>query len=205
VELGMLTEQEVARSTDMEFNPVRVGFHGGHEVSAAGLPWVPSPPPPPLPAMLAAHPAAWSPARPVMRRMSIKPPPLPPAPGAQVWTRDVLNLGVSPRYLVDLMREKLVAAGGAILEQTGVSGEGVRGRGEGGGSAGWLAAALGAVRVWAQDASRCTCPVLGRRPGKCTARGCCPQLLLRCGTRGAAWLAAPSPVGAERLRPAPAP
>ncbi len=34
----------------------------------------------------------------------------------------MLNLGVSPRYLVELMRGKLAAAGGALLEQTGVSG-----------------------------------------------------------------------------------
>jgi hypothetical protein len=40
----------------------------------------------------------------------------------QVWTRDVLNLGVSPAKLIDLMRAKLAAAGGVLLERTGVSG-----------------------------------------------------------------------------------
>lgn len=34
----------------------------------------------------------------------------------------MLNLGVSPAKLIDLMRAKLVAAGGVLLEKTGVSG-----------------------------------------------------------------------------------
>jgi hypothetical protein len=34
LELGLLSQQEADGATDMEFNPVRVGFHGGHEVGA---------------------------------------------------------------------------------------------------------------------------------------------------------------------------
>jgi hypothetical protein len=36
---------------------------------------------------------------------------------ADVWTRDVLNLGVKPDRLVALMRQKLEAAGGKVYEE----------------------------------------------------------------------------------------
>lgn len=42
--------------------------------------------------------------------------------GTEVWTRDVLNLGVSPDKLVQLMRRKLEAAGGVVLERTALEG-----------------------------------------------------------------------------------
>lgn len=54
----------------VEFNPVRVGFHGGKEV----------------------------------------------------WTRDVLNLGVSPQRLVAAARRRFEAAGGLVLERTPLEG-----------------------------------------------------------------------------------
>lgn len=38
-------------------------------------------------------------------------------PSADVWTRDVLNLGVKPDMLVSLMRQKLEAAGGKVYEE----------------------------------------------------------------------------------------
>lgn len=40
----------------------------------------------------------------------------------EVWTRDVLNLGVRPDALVQLMRAKLEAAGGAVIEQAALAG-----------------------------------------------------------------------------------
>lgn len=42
--------------------------------------------------------------------------------GKDVWTRDVLNLGVSPARLIATVRAKFEAAGGLVLENTGVSG-----------------------------------------------------------------------------------
>ncbi len=51
--------------------------------------------------------------------------------GTEVWTRDVLNLGVSPDALVQLMRRRLEELGGAVLERTGLEGEGQAG------GAGW--------------------------------------------------------------------
>lgn len=43
-----------------------------------------------------------------------------------VWTRDVLNLGVSPARLVDAARRRFEAAGGVVLERTGLQGVWVR-------------------------------------------------------------------------------
>jgi len=38
--------------------------------------------------------------------------------GKDIWVRDVLNLGVSPIMLLDLLKQKFLDAGGVILEQT---------------------------------------------------------------------------------------
>jgi lycopene cyclase CruP len=38
--------------------------------------------------------------------------------GKDIWVRDVLNLGVSPIILLDLLKQKFLDAGGNILEQT---------------------------------------------------------------------------------------
>ncbi|GIL77743.1 hypothetical protein Vretimale_6651 [Volvox reticuliferus] len=40
----------------------------------------------------------------------------------EVWTRDVLNLGVRPNALVGLMRQKLEELGGVVLERTALEG-----------------------------------------------------------------------------------
>eukprot|EP00877_Chromochloris_zofingiensis_P003085 jgi/Chrzof1/12778/Cz07g07080.t1_CRUP[v5.2] len=64
VELGLLSATEAEECIAMEFNPVRVGFHGGDDV----------------------------------------------------WTRDVLNLGVKPDTLIQKMRAKLEAHGGRVYE-----------------------------------------------------------------------------------------
>jgi hypothetical protein len=40
----------------------------------------------------------------------------------EVWTRDVLNLGVRPDTLIQTMRRKLEAAGGMVLERTPLAG-----------------------------------------------------------------------------------
>ncbi|GFR42284.1 hypothetical protein Agub_g3182, partial [Astrephomene gubernaculifera] len=42
--------------------------------------------------------------------------------GTEVWTRDVLNLGVRPDALVGLMRRKLESYGGVVLERTALDG-----------------------------------------------------------------------------------
>ncbi|GAB4148854.1 MAG: lycopene cyclase family protein [Cyanobacteria bacterium J069] len=39
--------------------------------------------------------------------------------GAELWVRDVLNVGVSPRALLDTLKAKFLAEGGHLLEQTG--------------------------------------------------------------------------------------
>jgi lycopene cyclase CruP len=36
----------------------------------------------------------------------------------EIWVRDVLNLGVDPVYLLETLRQKFLAAGGTLLEQT---------------------------------------------------------------------------------------
>ncbi|KAI3426308.1 hypothetical protein D9Q98_008681 [Chlorella vulgaris] len=75
VELGVLSQQDVQECISVEFNPVRVGFHGDT-----------------------------------------------PSKGAEVWTRDVLNLGVSPARLVAAARRRFEAAGGRVMEETPLSG-----------------------------------------------------------------------------------
>lgn len=40
----------------------------------------------------------------------------------EVWTRDVLNLGVRPDALIQRMRRRLEAAGGEVLERTELGG-----------------------------------------------------------------------------------
>ena len=42
--------------------------------------------------------------------------------GSDVWTRDVLNLGVRPAALVDAARRRFEAAGGAVLERAALRG-----------------------------------------------------------------------------------
>ena len=40
-------------------------------------------------------------------------------PGSpDIWVRDILNLGVDPVYLLDTLKQKFLAAGGTLLEQT---------------------------------------------------------------------------------------
>ena len=70
--MGLLTAEEEAAAIAIEFNPVRVGFHG-YEADA-------------------------------------------------VWTEDVLNLGVRPDALVQAMRARLEAAGGAVFERAALDG-----------------------------------------------------------------------------------
>jgi hypothetical protein len=70
--MGLLTPEEEAAAIAIEFNPVRIGFHGDGGGSG----------------------------------------------GVDVWTRDVLNLGVRPDVLVQAMRRKVEAAGGVIFERT---------------------------------------------------------------------------------------
>lgn len=45
-----------------------------------------------------------------------------PGQGAEVWTRDVLNLGASPARLVAAVRARFEAAGGRVLERTALQG-----------------------------------------------------------------------------------
>ncbi|EFJ53125.1 hypothetical protein VOLCADRAFT_54927, partial [Volvox carteri f. nagariensis] len=45
---------------------------------------------------------------------------------SEVWTRDILNLGVSPNALVGLMRRKLEEQGGVVLERTALEGVAAR-------------------------------------------------------------------------------
>ena len=46
----------------------------------------------------------------------------PPRGSTEVWTRDVLNLGVSPARLIEAARRRFEAAGGQVLERTGLQG-----------------------------------------------------------------------------------
>ena len=39
--------------------------------------------------------------------------------GTELWVRDVLNVGVSPRQLLEILKAKFLAAGGQLFEQTG--------------------------------------------------------------------------------------
>ncbi|KAK9733412.1 hypothetical protein RND81_04G066700 [Saponaria officinalis] len=39
----------------------------------------------------------------------------------EIWTEDILNLGISPQRLVDIMKDKFSSLGGVILEGCGVS------------------------------------------------------------------------------------
>jgi lycopene cyclase CruP len=38
--------------------------------------------------------------------------------GPELWVRDVLNIGVDPVYLLERLKQKFLAAGGHLLEQT---------------------------------------------------------------------------------------
>ena len=42
--------------------------------------------------------------------------------GKDIWTRDVLNLGVKPDVMVPLAAERFKAAGGAVLDETSAAG-----------------------------------------------------------------------------------
>jgi lycopene cyclase CruP len=42
--------------------------------------------------------------------------------GAEVWVRDVLNIGVDPVYLLETLKQKFLAWGGQLFEQTGFEG-----------------------------------------------------------------------------------
>ena len=39
--------------------------------------------------------------------------------GKNLWVRDILNIGVDPIYLLEVLKQKFLAAGGKLLEQTG--------------------------------------------------------------------------------------
>lgn len=39
--------------------------------------------------------------------------------GKDLWVRDILNIGVDPIYLLEVLKQKFLAAGGKLLEQTG--------------------------------------------------------------------------------------
>ena len=87
--------------------------------------------------------------------------------GADVWTRDVLNLGVSPARLVAAARARFEAAGGAVLEQTPLGGMVVHPNGvslqleRGGGSAATAAAAAGAAEPQRQLTARLVLDAMG--------------------------------------------
>ncbi|KAG2435517.1 hypothetical protein HYH02_011811 [Chlamydomonas schloesseri] len=93
--VGVATREELEACVAIEFNPVRIGF--AWDLSPASS--KPSP---------SSSPAASS--APSSSRLT------------EVWTRDVLNLGVRPDALVQLMRSKLEAAGGAVIERAALSG-----------------------------------------------------------------------------------
>jgi lycopene cyclase CruP len=67
LELDLLTEAELAEAIATEYNPARVGFHGGVEL----------------------------------------------------WVKDILNIGVDPVFLLATLKQRFLAAGGRLLEQTG--------------------------------------------------------------------------------------
>ncbi|GAX73571.1 hypothetical protein CEUSTIGMA_g1022.t1 [Chlamydomonas eustigma] len=67
---SVLSEEEVQSCIAVEFNPVRIGFHGG----------------------------------------------------ANVWTKDVLNIGVSPAKLIDKVKARFQGLGGAVLEEVALQG-----------------------------------------------------------------------------------
>jgi len=39
--------------------------------------------------------------------------------GKDLWVRDILNIGVDPVYLLEVLKQKFLAAGGTLFEQTG--------------------------------------------------------------------------------------
>ncbi len=42
--------------------------------------------------------------------------------GPEIWVRDVLNIGVDPVYLLETLKQKFIAAGGCLLENTAFDG-----------------------------------------------------------------------------------
>ncbi|KXZ52262.1 hypothetical protein GPECTOR_10g893 [Gonium pectorale] len=93
--VGVAGREELEACVAIEFNPVRVGF-------------------------------AWQPGGGVGPSGSGPSDPSTPSTGSsgstEVWTRDVLNLGVRPNDLVALMRAKLEARGGRVLDRTALEG-----------------------------------------------------------------------------------
>eukprot|EP00271_Cylindrocystis_brebissonii_P005231 TRINITY_DN17188_c0_g1_i1.p1 TRINITY_DN17188_c0_g1~~TRINITY_DN17188_c0_g1_i1.p1 ORF type:complete len:622 (+),score=96.60 TRINITY_DN17188_c0_g1_i1:241-1866(+) len=43
------------------------------------------------------------------------------AGGKDIWVRDILNLGISPRLLLDKVKQKFLEAGGVVLEKVGLT------------------------------------------------------------------------------------
>lgn len=90
----------------LQFNPVRVGFAWQPGGGGPGAPGATSAA---VPATTFTATASGS--------------SLPAANGlTEVWTRDVLNLGVRPNALVGLMRRKLEELGGVVLERASLEG-----------------------------------------------------------------------------------
>ncbi|KAG2500246.1 hypothetical protein HYH03_001824 [Edaphochlamys debaryana] len=95
--VGVATREELEACVAIEFNPVRVGF-------------------------------AWEPqgGSPAPRSRDAPTPGAAPAstggPMTEVWTRDILNLGVRPAALVERMRLKLESYGGSVYERTAIEG-----------------------------------------------------------------------------------
>ncbi len=86
-----------------------------------------------------------------------------------VWTRDVLNVGVSPDALIQTARAKLEGAGGAVLERTALQGAWAVGRSSG-------AHGHGAVRGPVPDPQPCgvdACRHHGARGLRAAAGGAC--------------------------------
>ena len=150
MELGVLSEEEAQQCVSVEFNPVRVAFHGGAAAGGKG------------------NSKAGD------------------SGGAELWTRDVLNLGVSPARLVEAARRRFKAAGGRVLERTALAGMAVHPDGValqlGGGSGGGSGAGSSPRQLTARlvlDAMGHASPVVqqvrwGRKPdGVCLVVGSC--------------------------------
>jgi hypothetical protein len=108
LQLGLLTPAEAESCIALEFNPVRVGFHGGaggsnskRDYAVCGRAAAH--------AGFACHKLCRDLASLLVDECFCWP--------ADVWTRDVLNLGVRPDRLVAVMRQKLEAAGGKVYEE----------------------------------------------------------------------------------------
>ncbi|GLC38248.1 hypothetical protein PLESTB_000941300 [Pleodorina starrii] len=119
--VGVATREELEACVAIEFNPVRVGFawrpdRGGDEGASGRSSQQPS-----------SSPSSSQGAATKTESTSTS------GTGAgagtvgggglsEVWTRDVLNLGVSPNALIALMRRKLEEMGGVVLDRTALEG-----------------------------------------------------------------------------------